>query len=61
MAFEMETEVQQGHAQKVKQVYAGKSGSRPGVYGQLADGGSLLTNGHILLEGVPGLTKHHYH
>lgn len=58
MAFETATEVQQEHTEKVKQVYkeVGKV-----VVGQeymvnrLMIG--LFTNGHILLEGVPGLAK----
>ncbi len=58
MAFASSTELQQEHQQKIKQVYqeVGKV-----VIGQdymvnrLMAG--LFTNGHILLEGVPGLAK----
>jgi len=58
MAFEMETEVQQGHAQKVKQVYEEVAKVVVGqeyMVNRLMVG--LFTNGHILLEGVPGLAK----
>ncbi|GAB1446522.1 AAA family ATPase [Flammeovirgaceae bacterium] len=58
MAFEMETEVQQEHTQKVKRVYAEVAKVVVGqqyMVNRLMIG--LFTNGHILLEGVPGLAK----
>jgi len=58
MAFETATEVQQEHTQKVKQVYAEVAKVVVGqeyMVNRLMIG--LFTNGHILLEGVPGLAK----
>lgn len=58
MAFEMATEVQQEHTEKVKQVYAEVAKVVVGqeyMVNRLMIG--LFTNGHILLEGVPGLAK----
>lgn len=58
MAFASTTELQQEHQQKIKQVFAevGKVvvGQEYMVNRLLA---GLFTNGHILLEGVPGLAK----
>ncbi|MBX2941114.1 MAG: MoxR family ATPase [Cyclobacteriaceae bacterium] len=54
----METEVQQEHTQKVKRVYAEVAKVVVGqqyMVNRLMIG--LFTNGHILLEGVPGLAK----
>lgn len=58
MAFEGATELQQEHAQKVKQVYSEVAKVVVGqeyMVNRLLVG--LFTNGHILLEGVPGLAK----
>lgn len=58
MAFESATEVQQEHTQKVKQVYSEVAKVVVGqqyMVNRLLIG--LFTNGHILLEGVPGLAK----
>lgn len=58
MAFEMATEVRQEHTEKVKQVYAEVAKVVVGqeyMVNRLMIG--LFTNGHILLEGVPGLAK----
>lgn len=58
MAFETVTEVQQEHTEKVKQVYAEVAKVVVGqeyMVNRLMIG--LFTNGHILLEGVPGLAK----
>jgi len=58
MAFADATEIQQEHAQKVKQVYAEVAKVVVGqeyMVNRLLVG--LFTNGHILLEGVPGLAK----
>lgn len=58
MAFEMATEVQQEHNNKVKQVYSEVAKIVVGqeyMVNRLLIG--LFTNGHILLEGVPGLAK----
>lgn len=58
MAFEMATEVQQEHTEKVKQVYTEVAKVVVGqeyMVNRLMIG--LFTNGHILLEGVPGLAK----
>lgn len=58
MAFEAATEVQQEHTQKVKQVYSEVAKVVVGqqyMVNRLLIG--LFTNGHILLEGVPGLAK----
>ncbi len=58
MAFETATEVQQEHTQKVKQVYTEVAKVVVGqeyMVNRLMIG--LFTNGHILLEGVPGLAK----
>ena len=58
MAFESATEVQQEHTQKVKQVYSEVAKIVVGqqyMVNRLLIG--LFTNGHILLEGVPGLAK----
>lgn len=58
MAFEMATEVQKEHNEKVKQVYAEVAKVVVGqeyMVNRLMIG--LFTNGHILLEGVPGLAK----
>jgi len=58
MSFATGTEIQQEHKQKIKQVFAevGKVvvGQEYMVNRLLA---GLFTNGHILLEGVPGLAK----
>ncbi|HEY5824739.1 MAG TPA: MoxR family ATPase [Cyclobacteriaceae bacterium] len=58
MAFESTTELQQEHQKKIKQVLSevGKVvvGQEYMVNRLLA---GLFTNGHILLEGVPGLAK----
>ncbi|HRK54896.1 MAG TPA: MoxR family ATPase [Cyclobacteriaceae bacterium] len=58
MAFETVTEVQQEHTEKVKKVYAEVAKVVVGqeyMVNRLMIG--LFTNGHILLEGVPGLAK----
>ncbi|HCM77938.1 MAG TPA: ATPase [Cytophagales bacterium] len=58
MAFETATEIQQEHNQKVKQVYSEVAKVVVGqeyMVNRLMIG--LFTNGHILLEGVPGLAK----
>src|SRR6478609_2273265 len=58
MAFELTTELQQEHKEKVKQVYAEVAKVVVGqeyMVNRLLIG--LFTNGHILLEGVPGLAK----
>ncbi|MEQ8362302.1 MAG: MoxR family ATPase [Cyclobacteriaceae bacterium] len=58
MAFETATEVQQEHTEKVKQVYTEVAKVVVGqqyMVNRLMIG--LFTNGHILLEGVPGLAK----
>jgi MoxR-like ATPase len=58
MAFEGVTEIQQEHALKVKQVYSEVAKVVVGqeyMVNRLLVG--LFTNGHILLEGVPGLAK----
>lgn len=58
MAFETATEVQQEHTEKVKQVYSEVAKVVVGqeyMVNRLMIG--LFTNGHILLEGVPGLAK----
>jgi MoxR-like ATPase len=58
MAFETATEVQQEHNNKVKQVYSEVAKVVVGqeyMVNRLLIG--LFTNGHILLEGVPGLAK----
>ncbi len=58
MAFETTTEVQQEHNQKIKQVYSEVAKVVVGqeyMVNRLMIG--LFTNGHVLLEGVPGLAK----
>ncbi len=58
MAFETATEVHQEHNQKVKQVFSEVAKVVVGqeyMVNRLLIG--LFTNGHILLEGVPGLAK----
>lgn len=58
MAFEMATEVQKEHNEKVKLVYSEVAKVVVGqeyMVNRLMIG--LFTNGHILLEGVPGLAK----
>jgi len=58
MAFGEASEIQQEHAQKVKQVYNEVAKVVVGqeyMVNRLLVG--LFTNGHILLEGVPGLAK----
>lgn len=58
MAFAEASEIQQEHQQKVKQVYAEVAKVVVGqeyMVNRLLVG--LFTNGHILLEGVPGLAK----
>lgn len=58
MAFETTTELQQEHQQKIKQVFGEVSKVVVGqeyMVNRLLVG--LFTNGHILLEGVPGLAK----
>lgn len=58
MAFGDATEIQQEHALKVKQVYSEVAKVVVGqeyMVNRLLVG--LFTNGHILLEGVPGLAK----
>lgn len=58
MAFETETEVQQEHRQKIKQVFTEVAKVVVGqeyMVNRLLVG--LFTNGHVLLEGVPGLAK----
>lgn len=58
MAFETATEEQQVHNQKIKQVYSEVAKVVVGqeyMVNRLLIG--LFTNGHILLEGVPGLAK----
>lgn len=58
MAFETVTELQQEQTQKIKQVYTEVAKVVVGqeyMVNRLLIG--LFTNGHILLEGVPGLAK----
>jgi MoxR-like ATPase len=58
MAFAEATEIQKEHQQKVKQVYSEVAKVVVGqeyMVNRLLVG--LFTNGHILLEGVPGLAK----
>lgn len=58
MAFAEQTELQKEHQQKIKQVFAevGKVVvGQEDMVNRLLVG--LFTNGHILLEGVPGLAK----
>jgi len=58
MAFETTTELQQAHQQKIKEVYSEVAKVVVGqeyMVNRLLVG--LFTNGHILLEGVPGLAK----
>ena len=58
MAFETTTEVHQEHNQKIKQVYTEVAKVVVGqeyMVNRLMIG--LFTNGHVLLEGVPGLAK----
>ncbi len=58
MAFETATELQQEQTQKIKQVYTEVAKVVVGqeyMVNRLLIG--LFTNGHILLEGVPGLAK----
>lgn len=58
MAFASTTELQQEHKQKIAQVYAEVGKVVVGqsyLVNRLLAG--LFTNGHILLEGVPGLAK----
>ncbi|MCW5911636.1 MAG: MoxR family ATPase [Cyclobacteriaceae bacterium] len=58
MAFAEVSEIQQEHHQKVKQVYSEVAKVVVGqeyMVNRLLVG--LFTNGHILLEGVPGLAK----
>ena len=58
MAFETGTEIHQEHNSKVKQVYSEVAKIVVGqeyMVNRLLIG--LFTNGHILLEGVPGLAK----
>ncbi|MBS1488132.1 MAG: AAA family ATPase [Bacteroidetes bacterium] len=58
MAFASTTEQHEAHQQKIKQVYAEVGKVVVGqeyMVGRLMAG--LFTNGHILLEGVPGLAK----
>lgn len=58
MAFETATEVHQEHNSKIKQVYSEVAKIVVGqeyMVNRLLIG--LFTNGHILLEGVPGLAK----
>src|SRR5574339_1209090 len=58
MAFGDTIEMQQEHKEKIKQVYAEVSKVVVGqdyMVNRLLVG--LFTNGHILLEGVPGLAK----
>ena len=58
MAFEIGTEVQNEHHQKIKQVFTEVAKVVVGqeyMVNRLLIG--LFTNGHILLEGVPGLAK----
>ncbi len=58
MAFETATEAQQEHHQKIKQAYSEVAKVVVGqeyMVNRLLIG--LFTNGHILLEGVPGLAK----
>ncbi|GHN00255.1 ATPase [Cytophagales bacterium WSM2-2] len=58
MAFSTTTEQQQAHKEKIKQVYAEVGKVVVGqeyMVNRLLVG--LFTNGHILLEGVPGLAK----
>ncbi|HRG08347.1 MAG TPA: AAA family ATPase, partial [Cyclobacteriaceae bacterium] len=58
MAFAEATEIQSEQHQKVKQVYAEVAKVVVGqeyMVNRLLVG--LFTNGHILLEGVPGLAK----
>ncbi len=58
MAFNTSTEQQQAHKEKIKQVFAEVGKVVVGqeyMVNRLLVG--LFTNGHILLEGVPGLAK----
>ena len=58
MAFDTSTEQQQAHKEKIKQVFAEVGKVVVGqeyMVNRLLVG--LFTNGHILLEGVPGLAK----
>ena len=58
MAFETATEAQKEHNKKVKQVYSEVAKIVVGqeyMVNRLLIG--LFTNGHVLLEGVPGLAK----
>src|SRR5512144_530733 len=58
MAFGETTELQKEHQQKIKQVFAEVAKVVVGqeyMVNRLLIG--LFTNGHILLEGVPGLAK----
>lgn len=58
MAFESTSEIQQGHQLKIKQVFEEVSKVVVGqeyMVNRLLVG--LFTNGHVLLEGVPGLAK----
>lgn len=58
MAFQSMMEHQQEHRQKIKQVYAEVAKvvvGQQSMINRLLIG--LFTNGHILLEGVPGLAK----
>ncbi|MEQ8304434.1 MAG: MoxR family ATPase [Cyclobacteriaceae bacterium] len=58
MAFELGTEVENEHHQKIKQVFTEVAKVVVGqeyMVNRLLIG--LFTNGHILLEGVPGLAK----
>ena len=58
MAFATETEHQQAHKEKIKRVYAEVGKVVVGqeyMVNRLLVG--LFTNGHVLLEGVPGLAK----
>ncbi len=58
MAFETTTELHQAHQQKIKEVYSEVAKVVVGqeyMVNRLLVG--LFTNGHILLEGVPGLAK----
>ena len=58
MAFETTTELQKEHQLKIKQVFSEVAKVVVGqeyMVNRLLVG--LFTNGHILLEGVPGLAK----
>ncbi len=58
MAFAVETEQQQAHKEKIRKVYSEVGKVVVGqeyMVNRLLVG--LFTNGHILLEGVPGLAK----